>query len=320
MPAANKMDEQIEKKVTIKVPASSANIGPGFDTVGLALSLYATFTFSILTKDQPASKLTIEKGEGLDAVNPDDNLAFQVFKDLWHGDKSVLSRLHLKISTDIPMGRGLGSSSTAVLAGVCAARALSDRSFDKSAMLSEACRYEGHADNLSASLYGGLTLCGSGTERRVIVQRMQWPESWKTSIIVPHRPLLTKKARAVLPKRIPLSDAISNIQNVALFLAAVQKQDAKLASRTLFDKLHEPYRSALVPELGSLQRGLRQAPIIGCVLSGAGSSILIIYEERHTDEVTRRLRDWQNGYEEESDLLNLSVDEQGMTCETAAGV
>jgi homoserine kinase len=149
---------------------------------------------------------------------------------------------------------------------------------------------------------------------------MSWPDNWKTSVIVPHRPLLTHEARKVLPKRIAMSDAISNIQNVALFLAAVQKKDAALAARTLFDKLHEPYRMHLVPELGSLQKELRSAPIIGCVLSGAGSSILIIYEDRHQTEVISRLKDWQQINPSETDLLNLNVDTNGLMYELGGGI
>jgi len=309
------MDQLTEKEITVKVPASSANIGPGFDTVGLALSLYATFVFRILRGNDDSPVLTIAKGKGLDAIAPDENLAYKIFKDLWQGGDDSLSRLRLQITTDIPMGRGLGSSSTAVLAAVCAARAFNLYSLDKSLILRDACRYEGHADNLSACLYGGLTLCGSGTARDVIVQRMSWPDEWQTSIIVPERPLLTHEARKVLPKTIAMADAISNIQNVSLFLAAVQKKDAALAAKTLFDKLHEPYRMHLVPELGSLQKELRNAPVIGCVLSGAGSSILIIYEQKHRAEVIARLKDWQQRNPAPTDLLNLDVDRQGLIYE-----
>jgi homoserine kinase len=308
------MSELIEKEITVSVPASTANLGPGFDTLGLALSLYSKIRFTLLKENDPSIPLITFGNDNSTALTTDKtNLAYRILSDLWVDEKEKLDRMRLEISTDIPLGRGLGSSSTAILAAACAAHFFSKRPVDKSDLLLESCRYEGHADNLSACLFGGMTISSTHARSgRVVFQKLDWPKDWKTTVIVPTYELSTTKARAVMPKTIAMSDAVSNVQNAAMLVASIARSDERLAREAMIDTLHEPYRLSLVPELGSLRRHLRNAPIIGIVLSGAGSSVMIVYHRREETEVADLLKSWQAQQSTNPAILNLEVDHDGL--------
>ncbi|CAN5729047.1 homoserine kinase [soil metagenome] len=308
------MTELIEKEITVSVPASTANLGPGFDTLGLALSLYSKIKFTLLKENDPSIPMISFGNDNSCALTTDKtNLAYRILSELWTDEKEKLERMRLEISTDIPLGRGLGSSSTAILAAACAAHVFSKRPVDKSDLLLESCRYEGHADNLSASLFGGLTISSTHARSgKVVFQKLDWPKDWKTTVIVPTYELSTTKARAVMPKTIAMTDAVSNVQNTAMLVAAIARGDERLAREAMIDTLHEPYRLSLVPELGSLRRHLRNAPIIGIVLSGAGSSVMLVYDRRNEAEIGELLKSWQSAQPEHPAILNLEVDHDGL--------
>lgn len=311
---ADKMTDNIEKELTVSVPASTANLGPGFDTLGLALSLYSRIRFTLLKENDRSQPLITFGNENSGALTRDQtNLAYKILSELWTDEKEKLERMRLEITTDIPLGRGLGSSSTAILAAACAAHFFSKRPVDKSELLLESCRYEGHADNLSASLFGGMTVSSTHARSgRVVFQKLDWPRDWKTTVIVPTYELSTTKARAVMPKTIAMTDAVSNVQNTAMLVAAIARGDERLAREAMIDTLHEPYRLSLVAELGSLRRHLRNAPVIGIVLSGAGSSVMIVYHRRNETEVAELLKTWKSTQTNNPAILNLEVDHDGL--------
>lgn len=312
----SKMTEAIEKQITVSVPASSANLGPGFDTLGLALSLYSQIKFTLLRSNDAAIPLISFGNSNSHLLTTDqNNLAYRILSELWADDKEKLSRIRLEITTDIPLARGLGSSSTAILAAACAAHCFANDPFDKSRLLIESCRYEGHADNLSASLFGGMTVSSTHSRSgRVVYQKLNWPREWKTTVVVPTYELSTSKARAVMPKSISMQNAVANVQNTAMLVAAIAGGDERLAREAMIDTLHEPYRLALVPELGSLRRHLRNSSIIGIVLSGAGSSVMIIYHRRNESEIAESLKSWQKSQPSQPSILNLEVDHDGLKC------
>ncbi len=310
----SKMTESIEKQITVSVPASTANLGPGFDTLGLALSLYSRIKFMLLKSNDSGVPLISFGNDNSRALSADSsNLAYRILKELWTDSTETLSRVRLEITTDIPLGRGLGSSSTAILAAACATHALNNRATDKSNLLIESCRYEGHADNLSASLFGGMTVSSTHARSgKVVFQKLDWPHEWKTTVIVPTYELSTTKARAVMPKSIPMADAVANVQNTAMLVAAIACNDERLAREAMIDTLHEPYRLSLVPELGSIRRHLRNEPIIGSVLSGAGSSVMLIYHRRYERDIAESLKSWQSAQSNQPAILNLEVDHDGL--------
>ncbi len=301
------------KKLTMRLPGSTTNLGPGFDTLGLALSVYTTVTFERLEqKRAPGQSLITLKGTAAQSLPAnEDNLIYKQFCQNYSGPTDDIA---LTIETDIPLARGLGSSSTAILAALWAAQAFSSSAApDREQILASAARIEGHPDNVAACLLGGFIVSGYRQKgNRAICQRLNWPEQWRTLVVVPPYELSTHEARKVLPRRVSMGQAVKNLQRTGLLIAAVVNQDEDTMSEALLDELHEPYRIHLVPELQALRRDLTSLPILGCVLSGAGSSSLVIVHERHHGEIKSYLQDWADRRQHKPQILDLSVDTKGL--------
>lgn len=302
------------RKLTVRVPGSTANLGPGFDALGLALGLYCSLDFEILESNDLGRPLITLKGSLVDGLPKDqNNLIYTVLSNLWRNDADLLQRVRITVESDIPLGKGCGSSAAAIMGAVWAAYALTDSIPDNGTLLNDAAALEGHADNVSASLLGGLVVSGSSTDHRsVITQKMSWPKEWCTIIVVPPYVLSTKKARAILPQTIKREDAVHNVQKVALLLAAVANKDEDALKEAFHDRLHEPYRLELVPELGMVRKLLTDFPILGCVLSGAGSSVLVVVNQRHRRQVLECLNTWAAGQSAGTQVMDLAVDQEGL--------
>ncbi|HEY9869467.1 MAG TPA: homoserine kinase [Candidatus Obscuribacterales bacterium] len=302
------------RRLALRIPGSTSNLGPGFDTLGLALGIYTRLTFDLLLSNDPQVPLITLKGaiaRGLPADR--NNLIYAVLSKLWHDKPELLHRVRITIESDIPLGRGLGSSATAILGTVWAARVLAGEDPDRAGVLADATPLEGHPDNLAASLHGGLIICAeAASSRHIITQRLKWPDEWHTILVVPAYSLTTRVARAVLPKQVPLPDAVANVQRVALLVAAVVNRDETALFEALNDRLHEPYRLEMVPELSLLRRHLSGMPILGCVLSGAGSSVLIVVNKRHKGQVVDSLTAWSASQRSAPRILDLIVDHEGL--------
>ncbi|MBP9094472.1 homoserine kinase [bacterium] len=301
------------KKLTMRLPGSTTNLGPGFDTLGLALSVYTTVTFERLEqKRSPGQSLITLKGSAAQSLPAnEDNLIYKQFCQNYSGPTDDIA---LTIETDIPLARGLGSSSTAILAALWAAQAFSSSAApDREQILASAARIEGHPDNVAACLLGGFIVSGYRQKgNRAICQRLNWPEQWRTLVVVPPYELSTHEARKVLPRRVSMGQAVKNLQRTGLLIAAVVNQDEDTMGEALLDELHEPYRMHLVPELQALRRDLTSLPILGCVLSGAGSSSLVIVHERHHGEIKSYLQTWADKRQHKPQILDLSVDTKGL--------
>lgn len=302
------------KRLTIRTPGSTTNLGPGFDVLGLGLGVYSTFTFDVLeTNDTniPLIRLIGDKAQDLNAT--EDNLVYKLFRQNFRGAEELLSRIRLSIETDIPLARGLGSSSTAVVAALWAAHCLGGNlNPNKHSVLVEAAKIEGHPDNVAACLFGGFVIAGYSKGRQALTQHLRWPQKWRCLVVVPPYELATEEARKILPRRISMQQAVCNLQRSGLLIAAVANADDNGLREALIDELHEPYRSHLVPELESLRRDLCQLPILGCVLSGAGSSCLVLVNEKHKSEVKTRLQTWAQQRAQTPTILDLLVDSEGL--------
>lgn len=301
------------KKLTMRLPGSTTNLGPGFDTLGLALSVYTTVTFERLPETRAAgqSLITLIGPAAQSLPDNEDNLIFKQFRQNYSGPTDDIA---LSIETDIPLARGLGSSSTAILAALWAAQAFSSSAApDRDQILASAARLEGHPDNVAACLLGGFIVSGYRQKgNRAICQRLTWPEQWRTLVVVPPYELSTQEARRVLPRRVNMGQAVKNLQRTGLLIAAVVNQDEDTLREALLDELHEPYRLHLVPELQALRRDLASMPALGCVLSGAGSSSLVIVHERDHAEIKTYLHDWAEKRQHKPQILDLSVDTKGL--------
>lgn len=263
---------------TLRIPGSSANLGPGFDALGIALQVYLTCRFS------RSSRLAIRcsgRDASLISCN-EDNL-------IWQTALTVASRAHLalpaadlEIVNEIPLGKGLGSSAAAITAGVIIADRLLDLDWKPARILDEAARLEGHPDNAAACVLGSIV--ASAVEPHGITRavRLEMPPNFRISVVVPNFALPTKEARAVLPDVYSRADATFNIQRATLLIAALATGDTSAFPAALDDRLHQPFRAQLVPGLADILR-LRAPGLLGCTLSGAGPGVLVFYERGYED-------------------------------------
>lgn len=257
----------------VRVPASSANLGPGFDTLGLALGLYLECRF------RESDRLSIRasgRDVGLISLG-EDNLIWQTALAVARDTHSVLPPIELDIRNDIPIGKGLGSSAAALTAGVVIADKLLGLGWKPLRILDEAARIEGHPDNVAACVLGSIVASAidSGGVARAV--RLELPAKFGIAVVVPDFALSTEKARLALPDCYSRADTIFNVQRAALLVAALATGTTAAFPTALEDTIHQPYRTALVPGLDEILK-LRAPGLLGCALSGAGPSILVFYE------------------------------------------
>ena len=258
---------QQTRPIHLRLPATSANLGPGFDALGLAMALYLTILAT------PAGDFLIE-ATGRDAnlcSRIEDNLILTTYMDVLANAGILASRLHLKLHNEIPLGMGCGSSAAALLAGVLLANHFGNLNWTDQQILEEACRREGHPDNVAACYLGGMT-ASAITENSLVTATWGKDLDWNLLLAVPVASLSTKKARALLPEHYSREDAVTNIQSTALLVAAFAQNRAELLRAGMRDRLHQPYRSKvcpLLPKLLPLMENPEDSSILGVALSGA---------------------------------------------------
>jgi homoserine kinase len=255
------------------VPGSSANLGPGFDALGVALQIYLECRFS------RSSRLTIRvKGRDAALISPrEDNLIWQTALAVAARAHMPLPPISLDIINGIPIGKGLGSSAAALTAGVVIAEKLLDLRWKPARILDEAARLEGHPDNVAACVLGSIIASAvepGGLTRAI---RLEMPENFEVAVVIPNYALPTRESRAVLPECYSRADATFNVQRAALLMAAFATGDASVFPTALDDRMHQQFRAQLVPGLAEILR-LRAPGLLGCTLSGAGPGVLVFYE------------------------------------------
>ena len=292
---------------SLRVPASSANLGPGFDALGLALGIYLDCRF------QPADRLAIEvSGRDSESISTgEDNLIWQTALAVATGAKSTLPPIELEIRNQIPLGKGLGSSAAALTAGVVIADHLLGLGWKRPRILDEAARIEGHPDNVAACVLGSIVASAIDAGGAVRAVRVEMPAHFAAGIVVPDFALPTVAARAVLPDCYSKEDAIFNVQRTALLIAALATGTVSAFPAALEDRLHQSYRTHLVPGLGEILM-LRAPGLLGCALSGAGPSIIVFYERGH-EQVCDLVGQVLALRGHSSEILLSPVDEHGFT-------
>ncbi len=289
----------------VRVPASSANLGPGFDALGLALGVYLTCTF------EPAEQLSIRvRGRDANRIPATaDNLIWQTALRVAEDVGGSLSPIALEIDNDIPIEKGLGSSAAALTAGVVIADQLLGLHWRPLRILDEAAQIEGHPDNVSACVLGSIVasaIDAGGVARAV---RLELPSSYGVAVVVPDYELPTSRARAVLPDKYSRQDAIFNVQRSALLIAALATGTTSAFPAAFEDRLHQPYRYALVPGLEEMVK-LRAPGLLGCALSGAGPSVLVFYE-KGCEQVCDLVRQIFALHGHEAEILWVKIAEHG---------
>lgn len=267
------------KQVTVTIPATTANLGPGFDCLGMALSLYQTVTFS--TSAIPGITI-IAEGEDAHKIPTDcTNLVLKSAEIIFDKIGQRPSSLQIHQKNAIPIGSGLGSSSSAVLAGMFGANALLDSPFDNSQILQMATDLEGHPDNVAPAVYGGLIL-GVQAEEGLIVERIPVPPL-RMVVILPDFHLLTSAARAALPRQVSLQDAIFNSSRLGLLIRALETADYPQLHIAMQDRLHQPYRIPLIPGMAEAFEAAKNAGAAAVAISGAGPSLIAFAPDSHTE-------------------------------------
>lgn len=289
----------------VRVPATSANLGPGFDALGMALSIYLECRF------RRASHLIIRpSGRDAQMISPGaNNLIWQTALQVAEHAGSPMPMIELEVNNDIPIGKGLGSSAAALVSGVVIADEILGLGWDRHRILDEAARIEGHPDNVSAAVLGSIVASAIDSEGITRAVRMQLPARYGVAVIVPDFILPTSEARAVLPQTFSRADAVFNIQRSALLIAAMLTQTTDAFHEALMDRLHQPYRAALVPGLSEMLE-LRAEGLLGCALSGAGPSVLVFFERGHA-QVCELMRAIFRRHGHESEILPAHIPDHG---------
>ena len=258
----------------VRVPASSANLGPGFDALALALGLHLECSF------RRADGLRIEvSGRDHDLIPADEtNLIWRTAVAAARAEGGEMPLLDLEIRNEIPVGKGLGSSAAALVAALAIANRVLCFGWSRARILDDAARLEGHPDNVAACVLGAFVVTATGCDGRTHAVRLPMPDGFRVAAVVPSYQLPTSKMRAVLPGGYSSADAIFNLQRAALLVAALATGNRDAFPTALEDRLHQPYRAAVVPGLEEIL-ALRAPGLLGCALSGAGPSILVFYEQ-----------------------------------------
>ena len=258
-------------RVRVRVPASSANLGPGFDCFAAALGLFL--------------ELEVEEAAGFELVTDlpvrrdRSNLAVHAFERILPA-----SRHRFVLRSEIPLSGGLGSSAAAIVAGLAAAAALAGER--ERPLLEAATELEGHPDNVAAALLGGIVVCADGDAHRI-----EAPAGLEALLVVPERAVRTQQARAALPVSVPLADAVHNTAHGALLMLGLARGDLDLLARGLSDRLHQPYRAHLYPRSAELLERAVELGALGATISGAGPTVLVWVRSEAAEDVAAALRE-----------------------------
>jgi homoserine kinase len=247
----------------VRVPASSANLGPGYDAMAAAVSLHLELEV------EETGGFSLDPG-GLDVSTGRDNLVVRAFESLRPADG-----IAFRLRSEIPLARGLGSSAAAIVAGLAAADHLFELALSKEEMLARATALEGHPDNVAAAIYGGFVVCGSGADGAPFAARFDPPEGLEGIVVIPPEEVSTASAREAIPAEVPLADAVANVSAAALLVLGLRSADLDLVSRGLADAIHQPRRRALYPRSMELVDAAAELGALGATISGAGPTVLV---------------------------------------------
>lgn len=306
-------------KISVKVPATTANLGSGFDCFGMALPMYNIITIEETVLPGTGVEINIisetddEDEFAIEHIPKDEsNIIYKAVEMLYNLIGQTPSELKINIKSQIPIAKGLGSSASIIVGGLLAANELLGKPADEAALLSIAAEVEGHPDNVTPSIVGGFVLTSQEDDGSIIYRKLHWPDEWHLTICIPDYELATDISRSVLPKEIPLEDAAFNLRRTAMFIEALHNKDAELMKLALQDKLHQPYRIKLVPGLQDIMENLKhEENVIGCVLSGAGPSILVISQKNDLDRIKSIISETWANYNVKTDIRTVKVEEQG---------
>ena len=272
-------------QVTVKSPASSANLGPCFDCAGIAFPLY-NYVNVKKTENGQIVVIIDEKNDVRTFIVDEKNIIFQAFKKFHEKINTENTGYEVKIDTHIPIARGLGSSASVIAGALIGANELNGKPLTKNDLIDIAASIEGHPDNTTPAFVGGFVVASIEDDGHVLYEKINWCNDWKISVCIPDYKLLTELARSVLPKEIAFKDAVYNVQKSAQLITAITNHNRDIMKSALNDRIHQPYREKLVPGMTEIISALKEEEnVLGCVLSGAGPTLAVITEGDNIDNV-----------------------------------
>ncbi|MTV47446.1 homoserine kinase [Heliobacillus mobilis] len=284
------MTEAPIPSVRVKVPGTTANLGPGFDTLGMALDIY-----NFVELSETSQGVTVEvEGEGASSIpRNESNIVLKVVRQVYQQAGKNPTGLHLKLINEIPVARGLGSSAAALVGGAVAANELCGNFLSDQEILEIVTEFEGHPDNVAPALFGGVVVSAQVTTskgKEVVSRKIPPPYGMRAIVAIPEFHLATKKARGALPKEVPHRDAVFNVSRTSMVIMAIIHNDWDLLGKVMEDRLHQPYRMSLIPGMADVFEAARKAGALAAVLSGAGPT-LIAFSRENTGGIAQAMED-----------------------------
>jgi homoserine kinase len=272
----------------VRVPASSANLGPGYDVLAAAVSLFLELEV------EEAGDFSLDPG-GLDVSTGRDNLIVRAFEALHPADG-----IAFRLKSEIPLARGLGSSAAAIVAGLFAADHLFELALSKEEMLAKATGLEGHPDNVAAAIYGGFVICGPGAGEgdAPSAARFDPPGGLEGIAVIPAEEVSTERAREAIPAEVPLTDAVANVSAASRLVLGLQRADLDLVGAGLADRIHQPRRRELYPRSMELVDAAAELGALGATISGAGPTVLVWTTWQEAGNVAEALEQRCSGWAE----------------------
>ena len=289
----------------IKVPGSTSNIGPGFDCLGMALSVYNTFSVSLSDKD--------ELENILEPYNNRNNLFLKAYRKglEYLGEED---NVHVYFDCDVPISRGLGSSATFIVGGLCAASALHGDKIPKDVIYQLASHMEGHPDNVAPCLFGGFTAATLLEDGTYIYENLPIHDSWRITIFTPDTEVSTSEAREVLPEIYTKDIAVSNGCKAILAVKALNDGDQELFNKVANDAIHEPYRKDLIPNFDEMKALLEEDTNGKFLISGSGSTCILFHHEDITSDALNKIQQFDSNWE----IKEVTVSNTGVEIEDAS--
>ncbi|MEI8377218.1 MAG: homoserine kinase [bacterium] len=301
-------------KISVKVPATTANIGPGFDSFGMAIPIYNIITIEETVLGGVEIEL-ISKNDDIQELHlpaDDTNIIYGAIEQLYACVGQAPSAIKVTIDTNIPIAKGLGSSASVIVGSLIAANELLGRPADLDALLSIANEVEGHPDNITPAFLGGFCISSLEEDGSIKYCKLDWPKNWKLTLCVPDFELSTSISRSVLPEQVSREDAVFNIRRAAMLVHAIHTQDSELMKLAMQDKLHQPYRIRFVPGLEDVMTELRAFDnVLGVALSGAGPSILVISAGNNLDKIIEVIKTTWEKYSVKANINTFDIDTVG---------
>jgi len=268
----------------VRVPASSANLGPGYDVLAAAVEMHLELEV------EEAGEFSVDTG-GLDVSSDRDNLVVRAFEALHPADG-----IAFRLSSEIPLARGLGSSAAAIVAGLFAADHLFELALSPEEVLVRATELEGHPDNVAAAIYGGFVICGRRDDGSPSAARFDPPGGLEGIAVIPAEEVSTERAREAIPAEVPLGDAVANVSAASQLVLGLQRADLDLVARGLADRIHQPRRRDLYPRSMEIVDAASELGALGATISGAGPVVLVwtTWQDagKVSEELQRRCEGW----------------------------